>query len=153
MRHIAEVRFIVSEINVVCDIVELSHGAVKLCIQTSSEDMPAAVFAIEVLPKSRDPKNVNYRFSHVCSVSELVEFPAEEDPEMCYFRTDDIEMVFDNINLAIKTRDSVLNDINTLVLLYNQMNDVEIQGTTITISGSTESGTERLDRVFYQRND
>lgn len=142
-----------SEINVVCDIVELSHGAVKLCIQTSSDDMPAAVFAIEVLPKSRDPQNTNYRFSHVCSVSELIEFPAEEDPDNCYFRTDDIEMVFDTIALAIPVRDSIIKDINTLVLLYNQINDTEIRGTTITISGSTESGTERLDRVFYQRND
>lgn len=142
-----------SEINVVCDIVELSHGAVKLCIQTSSDDMPAAVFAIEVLPKSRDPQNTNYRFSHVCSVSELIEFPAEEDPDNCYFRTDDIEMVFDTIALAIPVRDSIIKDINTLVLLYNQINDTESRGTTITISGSTESGTERLDRVFYQRND
>lgn len=142
-----------SEINVVCDIVELSHGAVKLCIQTSSDDMPAAVFAIEVLPKSRDPQNTNYRFSHVCSVSELIEFPAEEDPDNCYFRTDDIEMIFDTIALAIPVRDSIIKDINTLVLLYNQINDTEIRGTTITISGSTESGTERLDRVFYQRND
>lgn len=142
-----------SEINVVCDIVELSHGAVKLCIQTSSDDMPAAVFAIEVLPKSRDPQNTNYRFSHVCSVSELIEFPAEEDLDNCYFRTDDIEMVFDTIALAIPVRDSIIKDINTLVLLYNQINDTEIRGTTITISGSTESGTERLDRVFYQRND
>lgn len=142
-----------SEIQVACDIVELSGGAVKLCIQTSSEDMPAAVFAIEVLPKSRDQKNVNYRFSHVCNLTELVEFPAEEDPDMCYFRTNDIEMVFDTIAIADQVRLSILNDINTLVLLYNEMNDIEIRGTTITISGSTESGTERLDRVFYQRRD
>ena len=142
-----------SEITVTTDIVELDHGAVKLCIQTASTDMPDAVFAIEVLPKSRDPKNTNYRFSHVCSLSELIEFPAEEDPEMCYFRTNDIEMIFDVISLAVQTQASILKDINTLVLLYNQMNDIEICGTTITISGSTESGTERLDRVFYQRND
>ena len=142
-----------SEIAVTTDIVELPKGAVKLCIKTASDDMPDAVFAIEVLPKSRDPKNTNYRFSHVCSLSELIEFPAEEDPEMCYFRTNDIEMIFDVISLAVQTQASILKDINTLVLLYNQMNDAEIRGTTITISGSTESGTERLDRVFYQRND
>lgn len=142
-----------SEITVTTDIVELTGGAVKLCIQTTGDGIPSAVFAIEVLPKSRDPKNVNYRFSHVCSLSELVEFPDEEDPEMCYFRTNDIEMVFDTIILAEATRNSILSDVNKLVLLYNMMNDVEIRGTTITISGSTESGTDRLDRVFYQRND
>lgn len=142
-----------SEITVTTDIVELTGGAVKLCIQTTGDGIPSAVFAIEVLPKSRDPKNVNYRFSHVCSLSELVEFPDEEDPEMCYFRTNDIEMIFDTIILAEATRNSILSDVNKLVLLYNMMNDVEIRGTTITISGSTESGTDRLDRVFYQRND
>lgn len=142
-----------SEINVVSDITQLAGDTVKLSIQTFSDDMPAAVFAIECLPKSADPKNVNYRFSHVCNLSELVEFPDEEDPTMAYFRTDDIEMILDTIAIASKVRDSILNDINTLVLLYNQMNDIEIRGTTVTISGSTESGTERLDRVFYQRND
>ena len=125
-----------SEITVTTDIVELSHGAVKLCIQTAGVDMPSAVFAIEVLPKSRDPKNVNYRFSHVCSISELVEFPDEEDQEMCYFRTNDIEMIFDTVTLAIATRDSVLKDIQLLVKLYNEMDSAAVQGSTVTITGS-----------------
>jgi hypothetical protein len=129
-----------SDISIVTDIVELSGGAIKLTVQTTSDTMPAAVFAIEVLPKSRDPKNVNYRFSHVCSLTELVEFPDEEDPEMCYFRTDAIEMVFDTITIASKVRDALIEDINQLVLVYNQMSDLEIKGTTITISGSLEPG-------------
>ena len=142
-----------SEINIDCAITPINNGSVKLTVKTTSDDMPYEVFAIEVLPKSRDPKSVNYRFSHVCSLAELVEFPPDEDPEMCYFRTNEIEMVFDTIELAIQTQDNLIGDINSLVLLYNRMNDVEIHGTTITISGSTESGTERIDRVFYRRND
>lgn len=124
-----------STITVTTDIVELSSGAVKLCVQTAGVDMPSAVFAIEVLPKSRDPKNTNYRFSHVCSISELVEFPDEEDPEMCYFRTNDIEMVFDVVTLATRTRDSILSDINHLVKLYNEMNSAAMASSTITITG------------------
>ena len=142
-----------SEITIDCAIPPIHNGSVKLTVKTTSDDMPYEVFAIEVLPKSRDPKSVNYRFSHVCSLAELVEFPPDEDPEMCYFRTNEIEMVFDTIELAIQTQDNLIGDINSLVLLYNRMNDVEIHGTTITISGSTESGTERIDRVFYRRND
>ena len=141
-----------SAINVVTDVTELSGGAVKLSLKAIGEGMPSEVFAIEVLPRSRDPENVNYRFSHVCSVSELVEFPAEETAEECYFRTDEIEMVFDVISLALKVRDSILADVNNLVLLYNQLSDVEIQGTTVTISGSTEPGVAGLVRVYYQRN-
>lgn len=133
-----------SAINVITDVTELLDGAVKLSLKAVGEGMPSEVFAIEVLPKSRDPENVNYRFSHVCSVSELVEFPAEETAEECYFRTDEIEMVFDVITLALKVRDSILADVNNLVLLYNQLSDVEIHGTTITISGSTEFGVAGL---------
>ena len=142
-----------SDISIVTDIVELSGGAIKLAVQTSSDTMPAAVFAIEVLPKSRDPKNVNYRFSHVCNLTELVEFPDEEDPEMCYFRTNAIEMVFDTIAIASKVREALIEDINQLVLVYNQMSDLEIKGTTVTISGSPEPGVEGLARVYYHRDD
>lgn len=114
-----------SDITINIDIVPLPHGAVKLTAKTTGIDMPNEVFAIEVLPKSRDPRNVNYRFSHVCSLSELVEFPPEEDPEMCYFRTDDIEMLFDNINIALRTRDALISDIHKLVDLYNAMQGLE----------------------------
>ena len=141
-----------SAINVVTDITELAGGAVKLSLTAVGEDMPSEVFAIEVLPKSRDPKNVDYRFSHVCSLSELIEFPSEETEDECYFRTAEIEMVFDVMTLALKVRDNILADVNNLVLLYNQMSDLEVQGTTVTISGSTEPGVAGLARVYYQRN-
>lgn len=141
-----------SAVNIINEITELPGGAVKLGLKAVGEGMPSAVFAIEVLPKSRDPLDVNYRFSHVCSVSELVEFPAEEDPKHCYFRTDEIEMIFDTITLALKVRENVVNDVNNLVLLYNQLSDLEIQGTTITISGSTVPGTSDVAGVHYQCN-
>jgi len=114
-----------AQVSIHYDIVALSSGAVKLSVKTVGIEMPSAVFAIEVLPKSRDPINVNYRFSHVCSISELVEFPAEEDPDMCYFRTDEIEMIFDTVSLAIRTRDSLKVDIQELVKLYNEMGGIE----------------------------
>ena len=141
-------------LNIESNITHLAQGACKLHIVVTSENnMPDGVFAIEVLPKSRDPKSVNYRFSHVCSTAELVEFPPEEDPDMCYFRTNDIELVFDTITIAKLTEANIIKDINSLVLTWNQIHDIEIQGTTITISGTTESGTEYLDRVYYLRND
>jgi ABC-type microcin C transport system duplicated ATPase subunit YejF len=141
-----------SQISVVSDIVELQGGAYKLIVTTTGDGMPSAVFAIECLPKSADPKNVNYRFSHVCSLGELVEFPDEETAEMCYFRTNEIEMIFDSPVIAGQTLENLLKDINKLVLLYNQMSDLEIKGTTITISGSTEPGTDGLLRVYYTPN-
>jgi len=141
-----------SSINIVSDIVQLPSGVIKLTFDTSSEDMPAAVFAIEVLPTSRDPLDVKYRFSHICSMQELIEWPSEEDPELSYFRTNSIEMIFDIVEMAIETQRLIKADINKLVLQYNQLNDPEITGTTITISGSTEGGTEALNRVYYSGN-
>lgn len=123
-----------SQINVTYDIAELT-GAVKLSIQTVGDDMPGAAFAIEVLPKSKDPKNVNYRFSHICNLSELVEFPDTEDPNMCYFRTDSIELILDTMSIALLVRDNILADITRLVKAYNQMNNAEVAGGTVTITG------------------
>ena len=141
-----------SSLSITSDITE-NKGVIKLSIKTSSDDMPAAVFAIEVLPTSRDPMAVPYRFSHVCKMTDLTESPAEQDPDMSYFRTDDIEMLFDTVDIALETLNIIRNDINALVKQYNIMNDPEIIGTTITISGYTESGTEMLNRVYYTGND
>lgn len=129
-----------SSITITSDITETPAGVIKLAVQTSSEDMPAAVFVIEVLPKSRDPKNTNYRLSHVASLTELIELPAEEDPNQCYFRTDDIACLFDTTDIAVETLKIMRSDIDKLVLQYNQLNDPSISGTTVTISGTTESG-------------
>ena len=133
-----------SDIKIDIDIVPLPHDAVKLTAKTTGIDMPNEVFAIEVLPKSRDPRNVNYRFSHVCSLSELVEFPPEEDPEMCYFRTDDIEMLFDNINIALRTRDGLISDIHKLVDLYNAMQGLEPE------PGPGPDDPDLIPDIYYQ---
>lgn len=129
-----------SSITVVSSITETSAGTIKLSVQTSSSDMPAAVFVIEVLPASRDPLNVQYRLSHVAKLTDLVELPDAPDPELCYFRTDDIQCIFDTTEIAVDTLKLMKSDIDKLVLQYNQMNDPAVTGTTITISGTTESG-------------
>ena len=100
---------------------------VKLTFKTTGVDMPNEVFVIEVLPKSRDPKNVNYRFSHVANLTELIELPPEEDPEMCYFRTSEITMLFDTTDIAIKTKNALHEDITELVTLYNQLQELNTQ--------------------------
>lgn len=138
-----------SSISITSNLTELPGGFYKLSIQTSSNDMPAAVFAIEVLPTSRDPLAVPYRFSHVCKLTDLLELPAEQDPNKSYFRTDDIEMILDTLDLATETNKIIRSDINQLVKTYNTMNDPEMTGTTITISGSTDSGTLGLNRVYF----
>ena len=117
-----------SSITINSDLTQLPNGFYKLAITTSSEDMPAAVFAIEVLPTSRDPLAVPYRFSHVCRLTDLLELPAEPDPDKCYFRTDDIEMILDTLDIATKTNKIIRSDINELVKEYNTMNDPEITG-------------------------
>lgn len=109
-----------ASINIDEDIKIMSNGVAKLSISTSSDDMPSFVFAIEVLPASRDKVCTKYRFSHICSVQELNEWPTEEDPDMCYFRTNEIEMLFDTINTALLVLNHVKYDIKKLVKLYNE---------------------------------
>ena len=141
-----------ASISIVESIEQLPKGPTKLSITTSSEDMPASVFAIEVLPTSRDKVCTKYRFSHICSMQELNEWPDTEDPDMCYFRTNEIEMIFDLASDAVRVLNAIRDDINGLVRQWNIVNDPEITGTTITIAGTTTGETEELRRVFYNRS-
>ena len=141
-----------SSITIESNITQIEGGFTKLAIKTAGDDMPSEVFAIEVLPASKDPMAVPYRFSHVCKLTDLMELPAEQDPEKCYFRTDDIEMIFDTVDIALRTNQILRSDINKLVVSYNNMNDPEMVGSTVTISGYTEGETEMLNRVYYSGN-
>jgi hypothetical protein len=142
-----------SSINIESNLTTIEGGFYKLNVVTTSEDMPQAVFAIEVLPASRDPLAVPYRFSHVCKLTDLIELPEGQDPEYSYFRTNDIEMIFDTLNLALETNQLIRSDINKLVVAYNNMNDPEVTGTTITIGGYTEGEIDVLNRVYYNGDD
>lgn len=141
-----------SSITIESNITQIEGGFTKLAIKTTGDDMPSEVFAIEVLPASKDPMAVPYRFSHVCKLTDLMELPAEQDPDKCYFRTDDIEMIFDTVDIALRTQSILRSDINKLVVSYNNMNDPEMIGSTVTISGYTEGETEMLNRVYYSGN-
>ena len=141
-----------SSITIESNITQIEGGFTKLAIKTTGDDMPSEVFAIEVLPASKDPMAVPYRFSHVCKLTDLMELPAEQDPDKCYFRTDDIEMIFDTVDIALRTQNILRSDINKLVVSYNNLNDPEMIGSTVTISGYTEGETEMLNRVYYSGN-
>lgn len=105
--------------------VTTNKGAVKMTITAVGTNITSAVFAIEVLPRSSDSLDPIYRFSHVCSVSELVEFPDYEPEDECYFRTDSIEMVFDIASLAERTYNAIRADVIGLVQEYNDLNALE----------------------------
>lgn len=141
-----------SSITIESNITQIEGGFTKLAIKTTGDDMPSEVFAIEVLPASKDPMAVPYRFSHVCKLTDLMELPAEQDPDKCYFRTDDIEMIFDTVDIALRTQNILRSDINKLVVSYNNMNDPEMIGSTVTISGYTEGEIEMLNSVYYSGN-
>ena len=111
----------VATIEISQETVKTDKGAVKLTITAVGTNITSAVFAIEIIPRSSDSLDPIYRFSHVCSPSELVEFPDYEPEDECYFRTDCIEMIFDTAVLADLTLHSIEKDINALVKEYNQL--------------------------------
>ena len=125
-----------ASINITYSISMTQKGTVRLQATTSSEDMTPAVFAIEVLPTSADPTNPQYRFSHVCSVSELVEFPdeASKTGDSVYFRTNDIEMVFDTAKIADMVRQGLSKDVQKLVKEYNKLQEAQQETWTETFS-------------------
>jgi len=124
----------IATITLTKEIVTTDRGAVKLTITAASEIMQSAVFAIEVIPRSSDTLDPLYRFSHVCSPSELVEFPDYEPEDECYFRVNCIEMIFDTAVLADATYHSIEKDVNALVKEYNQLFALQDAGGVISDS-------------------
>lgn len=98
-------------------------GTVKLELTTVAYGISSKVFAIEVIPGSADPQNPYYRFSHVCSPSELVEFPEDTPRDNCYFRTDSIQMIFDSDELVPHVMENMRHDIANLVHEYNELDN------------------------------
>ncbi len=99
-------------------------GTVKLDITTAGTDIDDKVFAIEVLPTSADATAAVYRFSHVCSPSELVEFPPDVPLDNCYFRTNNITMIFDTVCNADLVLSHIKTDIKKLTTEYKQLENI-----------------------------
>lgn len=113
------------------DVLTTDRGTVKLILQTRAEDISSNVFAIEVIPKSADVATPIYRFSHICSPAELVEFPEDLPADNCYFRACDIEMIFDNKRLAHATLQTIIGDIKALVTEYKGLGEAEPDSGTV----------------------
>lgn len=107
------------------------RGTLSLTFQTEGTNIDSAVFAIEVLPKSADSEAPNYRFSHVCSPAELVEFPAQEPGDSCYFRVSEIELILDTDKIVDAIIQHMQEDIGRLTAEYNELETAESYTTTV----------------------
>ena len=101
------------------------EGAVSLSFRAVGFEMDGAVFAIEVLPKSADPANPNYRFSYVCSPSELIEFPRDNPGDWYYFRVDNIELIFDTDQMVPHVIYNMRHDVAKLANAYRELEDAQ----------------------------
>jgi len=109
-------------------------GTTSVTFTVVGDGMTSKVFAIEVLPGSADPTCPHYRFSHVCHPSELLEFPDQENPEYSYFRTDEIEMIFDIPNPVDAVTAKIESDLRYLVREYNELSDLDDTESSVVIS-------------------
>jgi len=107
------------------DIKTTVKGTVSLKYTAEAFGCSPKVFAVEALPKSADQKAPQYRFSHVCSPSELVEFPEDEPLDSPYFRTDSIEMLFDTTRMALSVDAVMRQDIRRLAEQLRELDDAE----------------------------
>lgn len=113
------------------EIRKTAKGTTSMELNVLAFGVSSKVFAIEVLPKSADFQAPNYRFSHVCSPAELIEFPEDEPGDACYFRTDSIELVFDDDSVIDHVLDNIRGDMDNLVKEFNSLesDSVVISGT------------------------
>ena len=113
---------------------QTDKGTVKLELQTTATDTTEKVFAIEVLPRCADSLAPLFRFSHICSPSELVEFPDTVPGCACYFRTDEITMIFDTPVNAELVLQNIEKDIAKLVSELKILEDQPVESDTITFA-------------------
>ena len=138
-----------SNITVKVDAATTDRGAVYVRVQTSSVGLPSAkVFAIEVLPKAKDSTVPKYRLSHVCSVSEMEELPEDEPGDCCYFRTNDIGMIFDTAVLADATVDIIKADVAKLADEYTKLYEL-ITGSTVTPEPGPDDPS-LIPNIYYE---
>lgn len=110
------------------------RGTTSVTFRAVGDEMTSKVFAIEVLPGSADKSCPHYRFSHVCHPSELLEFPETELEDYSYFRTDEIEMIFDTPTPVEAVTARIASDMRYLVHEYNDLSDLDDEQASIVIS-------------------
>lgn len=110
------------------------RGTAQVTFKAEGSEITSKIFAIEVLPGSADKLSPHYRFSHVCHPSELLEMPESEMDEYSYFRTDEVEFIFDSPTpvdrVACSIRGDIahlVNELNALVTLDGFQSTVVIQ--------------------------
>lgn len=135
-------------ITVRVEVTTTTAGNVYVHITTTSESLSPKVFAIEVLPKSKDSTAPKYRLSHICSVAEMEDLPEEEVPGRCYFRTDDIGMIFDTAVIAAEAIKMIKEDIRALGNEYATMYAL-ITGGTITPEPGPDQ-PELIPYIYYE---
>lgn len=133
-----------SYITIKVEVTTTTANNVYVHMTTTSESLNPKVFAIEVLPKSKDSTVPKYRLSHICSVAEMEELPEEETDTDSYFRTDDIGMIFDSAIVAAKAIKMIKWDIKRLGEEYAKMYELITGGTV-----SPEPGPDDPSLIPY----
>lgn len=110
------------------DMKRASGGNVRLMLWTTGLGMSNKVFAIEVLPRSADPNTARYRFSHICSVSELVELPDYDNGDTPYFRTDAVDFLLEHASQVTPILKHMRADIKRLMTDYNVLHEHDEDG-------------------------
>ncbi len=86
-----------------------------LRIRCTAEGMTPAVFAIQKDSKQGTQTEATSRFSHICSLSQLEEYPENDPGSGWYYRVSDITLIFDSETLCSTTRNLIISDVKYLV--------------------------------------
>lgn len=138
-----------SNINLNTKVTLTEGGSIYVEMKTFSLTIPYKVFAIEVLPKSRDKYTPEYRLSHICSPVELAELPEDEPDDSSYFRTDEISMLFDTPIIADEAIKLITNDITKLDNEYSTLVEI-ISGGTVHPGPGPGPGPEPIPDIYYE---
>lgn len=86
-----------------------------LRIKCTADGMTPSVFAIQLDSKQGTQTETTSRFSHICSLAQLEEYPENDPSDGWYYRVSDITLIFDSEVLCTTTKNLIISDIQYLV--------------------------------------
>lgn len=82
----------------------------------SATEIAAEIFAMQLQSKQGQEDAATARFSHICTLSQLSEYPSDPvDATGWFYRVSVIDLVFDNAQLCTSAKELILMDISNLL--------------------------------------
>lgn len=127
-------------IDITYSIQQISTHCVRLSLTASNPvgtETQEEIFAVEILPLTANPADATVRFSHVCDLADMNDFPTVRNNDYAYYRVGAVQLVLRNRLQADHVLKDLLAAVKSLMQQYTVYENTSstAESTTITIAG------------------